>query len=63
MNSIYSARKHQRALDEHERLWNRMHAIRVQRGTDNDDYRQARQAMLDAARAVRWIARAPWRRP
>lgn len=61
--SIYSARKHQRALDEHERLWNRMREIRSQKGTDNEDYRHARQAMLDAARSVRWIARAPGRRP
>lgn len=61
--SIYSARKHQRALNEHERLWKRMHAIRLEKGTDNDEYRETRQAMVDAMRAVRWIARAPKRRP
>lgn len=61
--TIYSARKHQRALDEHERLWNRMREIRSHVGADTEEYRQARQAMLDAARSVRWIARAPNRRP
>ena len=57
----YSERAHERVLKIHSQRWEEMHALRLARGSDNDEYRRARQNMLDAVRAVRYEARKPRR--
>lgn len=59
MTLTYDAQAHDRALDLHTRRWQDMHRLGETEGRDTEAYRQARQDVIDARRAVRWEAHRP----
>jgi hypothetical protein len=55
----YRERAHEHALDIHSRRWDTMRETGSVYGRDSDEYRQARQDMLDAKSIVKLEARRP----
>ena len=50
-------RRHDRALEEHDRAWNQMHRVGLEEGRDSPTYRIMHAQTVAAAREVREASR------
>lgn len=52
--------RHRRALDQQDKAWLAMRSARLYHGSASDQYREARQQLIDARRVVTYEARRRW---